>query len=567
MSKYLFRLCLLASLVFALFILSGCNRGNNVANSGLNAEEWVGQWDLPDEERWFGPFDETVTVRLAFPVNAAHEWEDGDSVTDNLWTRSFREHLNIEIDIMWEALHAGGDYETRLNLAIASGDVPDLIRFETATQFANMQTANQLMNMTTMFDRFAYPLVQELLRADGVAMTWGTVGEGLYGIPTQGIEIGSPRMLYMRRDWFEATGLPMPTTIEEFFHAAEVMARENNAFALGQAEGLIHTGGMADILGPANAFGIQPMAWVDDGEGGLVYGSLDHRLMEVLEIYARFHAEGLIDPGWTSLTGGELGEQLTTARIAAISSMVWLNGWPLGMGWDTDYWTDWIILPILPSETLAGPVEPQALIRPAQRLVSIREGFEYPEAFFKMWNYATAMLEDQVRGQQEIYHPRFMDNPFTYFPNPMQNPTTHRNLTAFATAYPDGNGEPDRFFTQQHDWQIFPNFQLFLQDEGTDRREHWANWSTWYGPNSTWGVLTGYMDSGLLYSCRAMGTITYSMVLNWPDLVDLEQTFFIEVVTGQRPVSDFVDHFIPTWMAMGGERITEEMNEWWATVN
>lgn len=563
--KRLLGLCIIA--VLALAVFAGCNRDDGTANSGRNAEEWVEQWDLPDEERWFGAFDETVTVRLAYPVNAAHEWLDGEDVTNNIWTRSFREQFNIEIEIMWEAVHAGGDYETRLNLAIASGDVPDLIRFETGTQFANMQQANQLMDMTTLFDRFAYPLMQELMHADGVAMDWGVVDGGLYGIPFQGVALGSPRMLYMRRDWFEATGLPMPTTIEEFFYAAEVMARENNAFALGQAETLLHGGGMADMLGPANAFGTQPMAWVDDGQGGLMYGTLDTRLMEVLEIYRRFHAEGLLDPGWTALTGGELGEQLTTARIAAISSAVWLNGWPLGMGWDTDFWTEWIIMPLLPSETLSGPVQPQAGIPNATRLVSIREGFEHPEAFFKMWNFATAMIEDQERGQQEIFHPRHGDNPFTHFANPMQNPTSHRNLTAFARAYPDGNGDPTPFFTQIHDWQVFPNFQLFLQGEGTDRLEHWPNWSTWYGPNSTWGILTGYIDSGLLFTCRTMGLQTEGMIAHWPDLVDLESTFFVEVVTGQRPVSDFEDYFIPTWMAMGGEQITQEVNEWWAERN
>ena len=548
MQKKLLLMCVLVALVAVL--LAGCGRNDEGGTSGA-------RHDLPDEERWFGAFEETVTVRLAMPINAAHEFEPGESHDYNVWTRAFRDELNIEIEIMWDAVHAGGDYETRLNLAIASGDVPDFIRFDNATQFANMQSAGQLMDMSFYFDHFAYPLVHELMASDGIALSWGRVGDGLYGLPTEGVSLGSPRMLYLRRDWFEDTGLPMPTTIEEFFHAAEVMALANNAYAIGQDSRLIRNS-MADILGPSNAFGAHPTMWVDDGQGGLMYGSLDPRIMNVLEIYARFYDEGLIDPGFTSLDGGALGEQLTTSRIAAMSSAVWLNGWPLAFAYGTEHWTEWIIMPILPSETLQEPLMVTAESAAASRLVSIREGFRYPEAFFKMWNFATAALEDQERGRMEIFHPRHGDTPFVHFPDPMQNPTTQRNITAFVrgTAL-------DALPMRAHCWGRLPYIEEWLAGDTSQ----WGHWSTWYGENSTWGVLVNYMDRNQHFTCRTMGLITDTMVTNWADLTDLEETFFVEVVSGQRPVSDFLEYFVPTWNAMGGEQITREVNEWWSERN
>ena len=546
MMKRLLGVCII--MVLAMAVLSGCDRGGDGgATSGA-------RHDLPDEERWFGAFDETVTVRLAMPTNAAHEFLPGESHEYNVWTRAFRDELNIEIDIMWEAVHAPGDYETRLNLAIASGDVPDFIRFETATQFVNMQEAGQLFDMTFYFDHFAYPLVHELMRSDGIALDWGRVGDGLYGLPTQGVSLGSPRMLYLRTDWFEATGLAMPTTIEEFFYAAETMARQNDAFALAVGGTLIRNG-MSDILGPANAFGAHPTVWVEDGQGGLMYGSLQQGVRSALEIYARLFAEGLLDPGFTALDGGAMGEQLTTSRIAAMSSMVWLNGWPLSLAYGTEHWSEWIIMPMLPSETLREPMMVTADSIAATRLVSIREGFQYPEAFFKMWNFATAVLEDQERERMEIFHPRGGDMPFTYFPDPMQNPTTHRNLTAYMRG-----ASLDEIPMRAHCWGRLYYIQRWMEGDTSQ----WGHYSTWYGDNSTWGVLTNYMDRGQLFTCRAMGLQTETMVTNWADLTDLESTFFIEVVTGHRPITDFDEYFIPTWEAMGGAQITAEINEWWA---
>jgi len=561
MFKRLLGLCIIA--VLALAVFTGCNRNAEEENSGRTAEEWVGQWDLPDEERWFGPFEETVTVRLAMPINAAHEFDpEHEDHGNNVWTRAFRDYLNIEVEIMWEAVHMGGDYETRLNLAIASGDVPDLIRFENATQFANMQSANQLMDLNTLFPRFAYPLVHELMAFDGIALDWGRVGEGLYGLPIQGVNISSPRMLYLRQDWFEDTGLPMPTTFEEFIYAAEMMARANNAFALGQDQHLIRNG-MADLHGPANAFGAHPTVWVEDGDGGLMYGTLDPRMMDVLEIYARLYYEGLIDPGFTSLDGGALGGQLTTNQVAAISSQFWLNGWPLVFAYGTDYWAEWIIMPMLPSETLQGPLMVTAESPAAGRLVSIREGFEHPEAFFKMWNFTTSVLEDQERGAERhgTFHPRIGDTPFVHFPDPMQNPITHHNLTAHIR-----DGVPlDELPMRTHCWGRMAYFQDYF--DGTLEETIWGHWSSWIGDHSTWGIVTNYLERGELVTCLTMGLQTPGMIDHWPDLTDLERTFTVEVVTGRRPVSDFLDYFVPAWMAMGGEQITEEVNEWWSERN
>ena len=576
MVRRVISLCLATAIIVTL--LAGCGgaqqapapaagTGAGTAEAGTAEAGTAGGGERPpqtDEERWHGPFDEPVVVRMAAPINAALVFPDGDSYAYNTWTRAWAEYLNIHVDLMWEATDADSAYETRLNLSIASGDIPDIINFPNFVQFENMRAARQLTDLQFYFDNYAYPrLVQNMTADGGEALSWGHVDGMLLGLPhSPGINRTTARMLYIRRDWFEETGLPLPNTIEEFFTVARAMQDldPDNRFAIGQNSGLF-SNNMADMTGVANAFGFQPRAWDDDGMGGLVYGTLDDRMVYVLQIYADLFAEGRIDPAFTTLDGGMLGEQLTSNRIAAQISAVWLAGWPLATLWLTDQ-VDWIIMPVPPSATNPNPVL-QQVAAPQGRLVSVRQGFEHPEALMKILNFSVAMIEDPDLNQVERFHPHHMETPlYIKWYDPLTNFNTQINLTNYIR-----NNRDESFLQSAHDWQVLPPFVEWFDavEAGQVPSEgSWASWKTWYGDDSGYGVLNYYVDNNRIFVSRLIGYQTDTMLTSWATLIDLENTFLTEVVTGQRPVSDFHDFFVPTWLALGGEQITREVNEWWA---
>ena len=55
--------------------------------------------------------------------------------------------------------------------------------------------------------------------------------------------------------------------------------------------------------------------------------------------------------------------------------------------------------------------------------------------------------------------------------------------------------------------------------------------------------------------------VSESMIENQAVLEDLEIQTFTNIITGQSPVDQF-DSFVEQWNALGGEMITQEVNEW-----
>ena len=62
-----------------------------------------------------------------------------------------------------------------------------------------------------------------------------------------------------------------------------------------------------------------------------------------------------------------------------------------------------------------------------------------------------------------------------------------------------------------------------------------------------------------------VGAATETMTYMMSTLDDLRDEAFVKIILGEEPV-DAYDTFVENWMAMGGEQITAEVNEWYASV-
>ena len=55
---------------------------------------------------------------------------------------------------------------------------------------------------------------------------------------------------------------------------------------------------------------------------------------------------------------------------------------------------------------------------------------------------------------------------------------------------------------------------------------------------------------------------TPTMVSNQATLQKLEREAYANIITGQKPASSF-DEFVAQYRRLGGDRIVQEVNEWW----
>jgi hypothetical protein len=69
-------------------------------------------------------------------------------------------------------------------------------------------------------------------------------------------------------------------------------------------------------------------------------------------------------------------------------------------------------------------------------------------------------------------------------------------------------------------------------------------------------------DEGIITELQRLPTPT--MVERWVDLDKLMDEAILGIIIGERPLDSF-DEVVDQWLSLGGEQVTQEVNEWWAS--
>ena len=83
MSKYLTRI---GALVIVLLLVTACAGGDSAATRDF-VEPPSGEWDAP--------YDKPVQILAVAPQGSNWYFRDGDDISNNPWTRLYKEELNI----------------------------------------------------------------------------------------------------------------------------------------------------------------------------------------------------------------------------------------------------------------------------------------------------------------------------------------------------------------------------------------------------------------------------------------------------------------------------------------
>jgi putative aldouronate transport system substrate-binding protein len=196
------------------------------------------------------------------------------------------------------------EYQSKLNLEVASGNTPDIMKVS-AAQFRSFLDQDLLLPIEDYVEKMPnfmalYPDVLEdpTLRVDG----------HLYFLrgnkPAESI-IKSYWSLWIRKDWLDKLSLEIPTTLDEFKNVAIAFATQdpdgngvNDTFGYtGLNE--VNNGYMDPILG---AFGVGQDDFILDAEGNLVYSAATEAYRDALAWMKDFIATGAVDPDISLMT-------------------------------------------------------------------------------------------------------------------------------------------------------------------------------------------------------------------------------------------------------------------------
>ena len=529
-------------------------------------------------------YEEPVTIKFAWAANAANatdELEDNNP-RNNAWTRLFEEQYNIKTEIMWEAVDANGQYQTKLDLAIATKEMPDIIRTANYSQFIELVESGLVQDITESYDNYLSEICKTYSVQDGgLNLEFGKYDGQLMGLAASSADWNNSRMVFIRDDWKQELGLADPQSMDDVITIAKTFVDEGKAtYALPLFKSLT-TDNMADIQGIANAYGAFPRLWIEDGNGGVKYGSIQPEMKNAISLYADLFANNYIDPAFASLDGTKVGEQLTSGQIGVIIGPFWLPTWPLNSTYGADG-TDWISYPVLP---FAGVTNMKVGVKgPTGRMVCVNSDFEHPEALFKMLNSVTEKLEDPDETVQATYHSykttingeettvgvHGMNPVGFYYADQMTNLNTNPHITDAV----DNNDES--FLVSAHDKLQYPKVKSYadtLASGGIPTVEEWVIARLFYSDKSCYGILNQYYNGfdGQGYVVDALGGYqSKTMISMGGQLGMTEDEAFVKMISnveGYDINNGAFDKFVADWNAMGGELVTYEVNQWFAGKN
>ena len=105
------------------------------------------------EGDWMTPYPTLVNITTVKGAGADQVFENGDSHYDNPWTRAWKEKLGIEVTYEWVD-DGNTQYDTKLNMTIATGKLPDVFKCN-YVQFRQLMQAGLLMDITDIYHDYA----------------------------------------------------------------------------------------------------------------------------------------------------------------------------------------------------------------------------------------------------------------------------------------------------------------------------------------------------------------------------------------------------------------------------
>jgi putative aldouronate transport system substrate-binding protein len=130
------------------------------------------------------------------------------------------ERTQTNLDLQYTTL-AGAEATTKLNLAVASGDLPDVIR-AFGMSLADQQLLAQqgiIIPLDSLIDQYGFWYKQLFKERPEIRRDLSLLDGKIYGLPAAGKVTHSliAQKMFIYKPWLDKLGLKMPTTTDEFY--------------------------------------------------------------------------------------------------------------------------------------------------------------------------------------------------------------------------------------------------------------------------------------------------------------------------------------------------------------
>lgn len=510
-----------------------------------------------DDPQW-GAYDEAVTITSAIQASAVQEFHDGDSYEDNEWTRLIKVTFNIDVEVAFSADITTDAYRNKMNVLLASGDLPDVLKFDDRTWLKQAIEAGYVMDITEVFDKYASDAVKQYKTDYADAFDGVTYDGKLYAFPYMSNNFHQCTNLWIRDDWLKNTGMSAPTTIDEMVALAKEFrfgdpdgdGIDGNTYGLCLADDVVQNN-YGTIMGILEAYGVP--CYGDNGifyrkDGKMTFSYIQPECKKALEVVRNMFAEGIIDPEFMVKDTSKLETDWAQGSIGMSYHMNWGTWHPFNI----IYEDNGVITRPYPLPTAEGYDVKQGIqSNKVGEYFVISSKCKNPEAIIKMLNLYEKVA---ISGSEDDFKNYWADEQYRLSPIYIGVPTENyapQLLKALAA-----NSSADLKGTALQYYNYVKGFE-----DGSLAKDANA-----YG---TWGQMfsDGSMKLDLDYQNNGQ-IVTNIMAAEQPDiwiqnasvLSDLVKSAYTAIITGEKDL-DYFDTFVEEWLSAGGQETLDEMDK------
>lgn len=502
----------------------------------------------------FGKYDEPITISYLqtdgnYNSVAPYDPDNPEkaSATSNTWIRGLQEYLNINLERVIP------EDETARNALIstgmASGELPDII-FCSYDMFRTLAENGMLMDLQEAWDNYEHKnMLLDCLRPLPDLLKYGTIDGELLGFMEPGDWYAYTGMLWVRMDWLEKVGMEVPTTIDELVEVAQAFVDANL--------GGDYTIGLGDVMGGFRefiaAYGAVLGAWQEQEDGTYVYGNTLDGMKEGLLALQELYSNGLLQSDFA--VAGTIGDEIANGHCGLFygdATQAVLNV-KTNLAYDED--SEWMMFEI---PTLDGERVKQATNAGIGAFYCVTKGCENPEALFKMLEFCMTM---RYQGTPEEFE-RFIFNADGY---EMWSLSPFRDTVPCDYTMYRGRLIREGLENNTPLEEINPvckgQYANALKAVSGDRSglPHYLAYAVGFGTLCPDLLEKDCMQIGY------MGPKTENMTLYQQSINEALGSAAVKVIMGED-ISVY-EEAIENWYANGGQAITEEVNDYYASMN
>jgi putative aldouronate transport system substrate-binding protein len=516
-----------------------------------------------------GKYPETVTVTQVLGYNPPEDPRTPQGITpeQNAYFKDLKDMLNIEVQYKWTV--PSSQFEQKFSLAMASADLPDIMELD-QKNFEKLKKQGMLADLTQAYNDYASPALKKYMESDGgFAMKTFTSEGKLLAIPGFEDPFLSTQLLWIRKDWLDNLNLQPPQTMDELEQVAKAFVQQdpdqngkNDTYGIAMQKNLFFWG--FDLRGFFNGFGAYPSigdnqsAWIKDDSGKLIPGLIQPEVKTALGKLQSWYKEGILDKEFALKDENKSVEDITAGKVGISYGEWWYPNWPLNLNVDKDPKAEWIALQI---PGLDGPGKSMVPKIRSNKLVVVNNKMKNPEAAIKMINFyievGNKKYMDQNKAEKGYVYNWFV--PRIY--NPAQIDTIYTEVNKALDANQSEITLDDENYKNVAD--VFKATKDYLAGNTADASKgvNWGQYFSRAAKDGGWGTTRQIKESQAYVNNEFYGLPTATQVEKGSQLDKLMQETFTKIVMGAS--LDEFDKFVQSWKSLGGDQITQEVNDWY----